>query len=208
MDRQMNETAANILQAALKVFSKKGFNTATTREIAQEAGVAEGTIFRYFPTKKDILLSMAENFVARTAVETVQEKIIQGKNMSPEKTLGLLIRNRLDYLLDNYFLLRVLIIEAQYEELLRMRTDKILVPVSQIMADYINENIAKGVFRQIDARVTTELLVGIFAYYFGGKILFDPATGESDPAQLKKELYAQADAVIDIVLNGLKKEGF
>ncbi len=49
------EKEQRILEAAIAVFSEKGFSAATTSEIAKNAGVAEGTIFRYFKTKKDIL---------------------------------------------------------------------------------------------------------------------------------------------------------
>lgn len=47
----MNRKEA-VLKAAVKIFSEKGYSAATTSEIAKEAGVAEGTIFRYFKTKK------------------------------------------------------------------------------------------------------------------------------------------------------------
>lgn len=44
-----------ITKAAIKLFSQKGFTASTTKEIAEQAGISEGTIFRYFKTKKDIL---------------------------------------------------------------------------------------------------------------------------------------------------------
>lgn len=47
-----------ILNAAINAFSEKGFKSTTTNEIASRAGVAEGTIFRYFPTKDSILERM------------------------------------------------------------------------------------------------------------------------------------------------------
>ena len=73
-------TRRKILEAALRVFSRKGFNGATTSEIAREAGVAEGTIFRYFETKKDLLLKAADpvimgslrNILESTATENQQ----------------------------------------------------------------------------------------------------------------------------------------
>ena len=49
------EKEQKILEAAIDVFSERGFSGATTSEIAKRAGIAEGTIFRYFKTKKDIL---------------------------------------------------------------------------------------------------------------------------------------------------------
>jgi TetR/AcrR family fatty acid metabolism transcriptional regulator len=49
-----------ILQAAIKVFSEKGFYNSRVSEIAKEANVADGTIYLYFKNKDDILISLFE----------------------------------------------------------------------------------------------------------------------------------------------------
>ncbi len=50
-----------ILQAAIKVFSEKGFYNSRVSEIAKEANVADGTIYLYFKNKDDILISLFEH---------------------------------------------------------------------------------------------------------------------------------------------------
>ena len=49
--RRAKERRQGILEAAARVFARKGFEKATTREIAQEADVSEGTIYNYFASK-------------------------------------------------------------------------------------------------------------------------------------------------------------
>jgi AcrR family transcriptional regulator len=49
-----------ILDAATKVFAEKGFQKATTREIAEAAEISEGTIYNYFETKDDLLLGLLD----------------------------------------------------------------------------------------------------------------------------------------------------
>ena len=49
-----------ILQAAIKIFSEKGFYNSRVSEIAKEANVADGTIYLYFKNKDDILISLFE----------------------------------------------------------------------------------------------------------------------------------------------------
>jgi TetR/AcrR family fatty acid metabolism transcriptional regulator len=46
-----------ILEAARAVFARKGFEAALVDDIAEEAGIAKGTIYLYFPSKKDIYLA-------------------------------------------------------------------------------------------------------------------------------------------------------
>jgi TetR/AcrR family fatty acid metabolism transcriptional regulator len=47
-----------IIQSAIKVFSKNGFQNSTISEIAQKASVAEGTIYQYFKNKEDLFFSI------------------------------------------------------------------------------------------------------------------------------------------------------
>jgi TetR/AcrR family fatty acid metabolism transcriptional regulator len=47
-----------IIQAAIEVFSKKDFRTAGISEIAQKAGIADGTIYQYFRNKEDLFFSI------------------------------------------------------------------------------------------------------------------------------------------------------
>jgi len=55
-----NEKRARILDAAIFVFAEKGFHVARISDIADRAGVADGTIYLYFKHKEDILLSIFE----------------------------------------------------------------------------------------------------------------------------------------------------
>ena len=55
-ERKKEQTKERILEAALELFRKKGWERATTREVAAKAGIAEGTLFNYFKTKEDLAL--------------------------------------------------------------------------------------------------------------------------------------------------------
>ena len=64
------ETILKILDAALALFRKEGFDSATMREIAQKAGVATGAAYYYYPSKEALVL----DFYRRSSVE-MQPKI-------------------------------------------------------------------------------------------------------------------------------------
>ncbi len=49
-----------ILDAATRVFASKGFNRATIRDVARDAGVADGTIYNYFANKTDLLFGLLD----------------------------------------------------------------------------------------------------------------------------------------------------
>ncbi|MDP2697046.1 TetR/AcrR family transcriptional regulator [Thalassospira sp.] len=55
--QRREETREKILEAARHCFGSAGFDATSTREIAQRAGVAEGTVFAHFPTKEELLVT-------------------------------------------------------------------------------------------------------------------------------------------------------
>lgn len=54
-----NEKRERFLKAALKLFAANGLQNTSTAEIAKEAGTAAGTLFLYFPTKRDLINELA-----------------------------------------------------------------------------------------------------------------------------------------------------
>lgn len=56
------ERAADILKHARSVFCEKGYNDTLVSEIAERAGVVEGSVFHYFPTKRELLIKAVEQW--------------------------------------------------------------------------------------------------------------------------------------------------
>ena len=59
-----DDKRARILQAAVKVYARKGYFAARVSDIAKRAGVADGTIYLYFRNKEDILVSLFDEVMA------------------------------------------------------------------------------------------------------------------------------------------------
>lgn len=59
------ERTAAIMEAARAVFCEHGYANASTAEIARRAGVVEGALYRYFPSKRDLLIKVVEDFYER-----------------------------------------------------------------------------------------------------------------------------------------------
>ena len=85
-----------IVTAALALFQSKGFSATTTKAIALKAGIAEGTVFNYFPTKEDIALYFFEQEVDH-AITTVRQSP-RMRSASLEEKLFALIQSQLEYL--------------------------------------------------------------------------------------------------------------
>jgi AcrR family transcriptional regulator len=89
---------AGILEAARKVFAQKGFNLATVDDVAAAAGVAKGTVYLYYESKRDIYFA-ALKFGLERMYSVLDEKL---KNAAtPEDKLRTFIAVKLAYFDDN-----------------------------------------------------------------------------------------------------------
>ena len=70
--RATDLTHQRLIRAALELFSSRGYHDTTTAQIAKKAGVAEGTIYRHFPSKQQ-LLNELYRAALRWAAKTVED---------------------------------------------------------------------------------------------------------------------------------------
>ena len=81
--RRSDDKRRRILQAAVKVFARKGYFAAKVSEIAKKADVADGTIYLYFRNKEDILVSLFDE-VMKEHVSRAREEMHKVEG-APEK---------------------------------------------------------------------------------------------------------------------------
>lgn len=190
------ERRQQILDAALTVFLRKGFNGSTTREIAAEAGIAEGTIFRYFKTKKDLLVGLVAPHVIQSLADTLEA--MAGE--SDEAILKAVIRNRLAILNSKRDLVQLMLTEAQFHpELKDQFVEQIILKVAKVLEEFMVKRVDSGAFRDIDPRITTRALVGMVGVFVIWKQF------------LQADKYLSFDdenlveTIVDIFLNGVRK---
>jgi AcrR family transcriptional regulator len=76
---------AQLLDAAKRVFVRRGYSTANIADICEEAGVARGTIYQYFRNKRDVLIALLDDVAARAAkvlAERPSVKVPRGATMN------------------------------------------------------------------------------------------------------------------------------
>ena len=89
---------AGILEAARKVFAKKGFHEATVEDIADAAGVAKGTVYLYYESKRDIYFAALKFGIGQMYSLLLEEL---SKVSTPEEKLKALISTKLAYFDEN-----------------------------------------------------------------------------------------------------------
>jgi len=98
------DTRTKILDAGLRLFSKKGYLGATTREIARQAGFAEVTLFRYFSSKEKLFEEMILSY---SFLPALKDLMFQVKGMEYRDALSEIARRFLERLYERRELIRI-----------------------------------------------------------------------------------------------------
>src|SRR5215471_15094292 len=89
-ERQRQERAALILQAAEEVLAEKGYHDTSMDEIAARVGVAKGTVYLHFPSKEDLVFALLERKVKTFQHEV--EQILASTATARSKVENILLR--------------------------------------------------------------------------------------------------------------------
>ncbi|MDI4646062.1 TetR/AcrR family transcriptional regulator [Cohnella hashimotonis] len=129
------EKQARILAAAIEVFAAKGYAGSSTSEIAQRAGVAEGTIFRHYRTKKDLLVSIVTPAMMRMMAPFVIRgfgDVLDAEHDSFEQFVRRMIDNRIEFVSRNKRLFRIVAQELPFHPEMREQFKSIIL--TQVLA--------------------------------------------------------------------------
>lgn len=188
------DTRTKILQAALQLFAKRGYDGTTTKDLAKQAGVAEGTLFRHFSNKKAILIE-----VATTGwVDILTDLLTELSEMGSYKAVSQVMRRRMLNMQKNKNLMQVCFVEAQYHPELR---DSIQSEVINKMTDvaeaFFETAMEKGIYRRMNPKIVAKVFLGIFAIAgFSEETVINP---DASPQAMQE----MAEGISDIFLRGV-----
>ncbi len=155
--RLKEKREAQILDAAARVFAKNGYARATTREIAAEAGVSEGTIYNYFASKRQLLIAMS----SRLALDSLEQLDALPAREDVKAYVLALVRDRFDLLLKNIDLVRALMPEVLVDDDLRTAyINEVLAPTISSLGEYLESRAEVGVFRDVNTHVVARAMIG------------------------------------------------
>ncbi len=191
-----------ILDAALKVFTEKGFAAARVDDVAAAAGISKGAVYLYFPSKDALFEALVRRFADRV-VAGAAARFVALADADPETA----IRGGLRFLMtmmsdpDVSAAPRLVLSEAQrFPAIARLYRREVIAVGRRAVETLIARGVERGVFRAVPTDAAIRCVMGpMLAHLFLTQIFIDPddPSPPPDPA-------ATADAVADIVLNGLK----
>ncbi len=150
-----------IVQAAVRVFARKGFFNSRIAEIAKEANVADGTIYLYFNNKYDILITIFEEEIGKIIAQVKQE-IASIDN--PRNRLEKFAQLHLNLVEENRDLAEVIQVELrQSSKFMKEYRNKKFAEYLNIISQIVRQGQAMGIFRK-------DVMPGVFKRAFFGAL--------------------------------------
>jgi AcrR family transcriptional regulator len=192
-NRRIAARQTQILDAAAHVFSQKGYQNATTKEIAEAADVSEGTLYNYFANKRELLIGVARAYADEVIADM---ETIQAEGYA--ELLAQFMANRFRRGRERR-LFMVFLHESHWNEDVRRyyveeAMHHIIARTEQHMSELIEMGVLRGVDPMIAARTMSATIMGFAALFELGITV-----NHSSPELLGTQ-------VTDILWNGLRTQ--
>jgi len=152
----MSTTTRDALcDAALTLFAEQGIESTATREIAERAGVAEGTLYRHFDSKEELVQCLFDDSAAR-----FHDVLLQSlkEDWSPRRRLRALVRGVFAFA-EAHPTAFTYLLSVHHTGILAEREDP--PPPMRLFVDTLTEGIEQGTFRSLSPVLATGWIVAM-----------------------------------------------
>ena len=193
------ETKEKLLKATLRLISEKGYLGATTREIAQEAGVTELTLFRHFGSKEKLFEELLNSY---TFLPMLRDLMPELDGLSCEEALRLIATRFLLSLKDRKSMVKIMYSEMTiYPEKVRRVYNKFVDEMRATLAGYFRTLQKRGMLRKVSPEMAASVFYGmIFSYFRSEEIM-------REPGMTKIKMEKNIQEFIDIFMHGTFRDG-
>jgi TetR/AcrR family transcriptional regulator, cholesterol catabolism regulator len=187
-DEEQTRRRMEIRDAAVKLFYEQGFTETSMRQIAEATGAGKSTLYDYFKTKDEILVSYFENEIIHL---TEMVRKINQQPVNARKKLEILLNTHLEFLLDNrQFYLRMTA-EAQRMGIdSQTRIQQGRHQYQDMICELIEQGIREGTFRPVNPRLVMRIILSSLT----------PMVFSTRPSGSPEQMLAES---LDIILRGI-----
>ncbi|MBU0490438.1 MAG: TetR/AcrR family transcriptional regulator [Chloroflexi bacterium] len=192
--RRFAKRQGEILDVAARIFAEKGYGDTKVTEIAAALDIADGTLYNYFDSKRDILLAIMDK--TRSDIEPMLQEI--GELETRDDLVAVLARTY-DVFMAQLPFTRTMLMEAWADDtILQAYAVVCLEHIRQRMHEFIVSRVDTGDFRPIDPSPTTQMVLGMF---FAPVV---PILRGITPPLSPEQCRALAEAAVDLLLDGIR----
>jgi AcrR family transcriptional regulator len=193
-------TKERLLGATMKLVSKKGYLGATTREIAQEAGVSEITLFRHFGSKEKLFEGMLGRYTFLPHLKELRTRLDE---LPYEEALQIVATRFLLTLKERKSFIKIMFSEVNlYPGKIRKIYNNTIDETRSTLADYFLSLQQKGRLRKISPEAGARTFLSMLVAYFRSEEIM-----RGLDITKKGKMDREVREIVDIFVHGTLKEG-
>jgi AcrR family transcriptional regulator len=193
-------TKERLLGATMKLVSKKGYLGATTREIAQEAGVSEITLFRHFGSKEKLFEGMLGRYTFLPHLKELRGRLDE---LPYEEALQIVATRFLLTLKERKSFIKIMFSEVNlYPGKIRKIYNNTIDETRSTLADYFLSLQHKGRLRKISPEAGARTFLSMLVAYFRSEEIM-----RGLDITKKGKMDREVREIVDIFVHGTLKEG-
>ncbi|MGC4378099.1 TetR/AcrR family transcriptional regulator [Fictibacillus sp. Mic-4] len=191
-EEKLTDKQKKIIAAAIEIFSEKGYSASSTSEIAKRAGVAEGTIFRHYKTKKELLISIVGPMMAKLIAPFIirdVDKVLKKDFDHFEDFLRAMIENRREFIKNNLPVLKILLQEIPFHpELKELFMEHIAKKLYERFKRVVEHFQKKGELIDMPSNSVIRLTVSSIVGYLLAKYILLPDARWDDEKEIERTI--------------------
>ncbi|MBE3558318.1 MAG: TetR/AcrR family transcriptional regulator [Ktedonobacteraceae bacterium] len=194
--KTVEDRREQIIDAALRVFARKGFARSTNKDIAREAGITPGLIYHYFENKQAVFKAVVEERSPLKIVRTLPPDML---GLPPEQFMRFLLLRVLNVIESEQFvqIIRVMLPEAVHGSEFVPIGVSILQQVINFLEQYLRTKMEQGVLQQINTSFVAQTFTScVMGFVLRRQVLRDPSALQYSQEQI-------AENVVNTILHGL-----
>lgn len=201
--RRKDARPQELLAAALELFVEKGFAATRSEEVAARAGVAKGTLYRYYPSKEELFKAVVrENLSVHIAESAQQAAQYEGP-----------IADLLSQMMQTWWakvgegnaggITKIMLVEARnFPELARFYVDEVILPSKALLGGLLARGMHSGEFREVPIEAATHMLIAPMLQL----ALHEHSFGDLDPCAPNMAPIELLEAQMSLLLHGLMND--
>jgi AcrR family transcriptional regulator len=193
-ERRIERRRYEIVSAAAQIFAAKGYAHTTTKDLAEAADMAEGTLYNYFEGKREIMLAILNEMCV-----PIDALLHQDHPPRTREDFIRVVENGLEIFVSQLDFTRALLTEVWVDDvILEDFVIGRLQYIGRAIEGFVARRVHAGDFRPIDAETVTPMILGAFV------ALIAPVLRGKQPAPSAEQRHKLAQTAVDLLFDGLR----
>lgn len=192
---------SQILDAAARIFPKKGYLETTVQDIINEAGISSPTLYNYFDSKEEIFLALIERISFLDVIHNLTSLMDEREDLTVNDIRAILIQTAQSFLTThtkNRDLVFLFISESRrFPSVGEHYCRNLIQPIEELLGEFLQTQVQRGILPEFNVRISIHGFFGMLLNFW----LVEDVMGGKEVMAFDEE--NRVETIVDLFLHGI-----